>query len=395
LQILDENLKEYATDRQWEIEQAYCKHGSERAAAQSLGCTKSLISTARKAIRKKAAKVGYAPNYGLNNIAPPGFSVHGMSTLYDADGEKRIQWIKTSVEREQQEAIAKEMLAAMCEEIPRAAPTQPASTHRNISLANCYILTDYHLGMLSWPEETGEAWDTQIAENMLINWFAAAIQQAPKASVGVFAQLGDFLHWDGLEAVTPTSKHVLDADTRFQHVVRTAIRAIRRIIGMMLEKYTTLHIIMADANHDPASGVWLRELLAAMYEDEPRIKVDQNPDSYYCFEWGLSSLFFHHGHKRKPANVDDVFVAKFREVFGRTKFSYAHLGHLHHIEVKETNLMTVEQHRTLAAKDAYASRGGWLSGRSASVITYHKEYGEVGRVTLTPEMINEHTERDS
>ena len=68
--------------------------------------------------------------------------------------------------------------------------------------------------------------------------------------------------------------------------------------------------------------------------------------------------------------------------------SYAHTGHLHHIKVDEANnLMVVEQHRTLAAKDAYASKGGWMAGRSATVITYHKDFGEVGRVTLTPEMV--------
>jgi len=49
--------------------------------------------------------------------------------------------------------------------------------------------------------------------------------------------------------------------------------------------------------------------------------------------------------------------------------------------------MIVEQHRTLAANDAYASRGGWLSGRSASVITYSKKFGEVSRLTISPEML--------
>jgi hypothetical protein len=144
---------------------------------------------------------------------------------------------------------------------------------------------------------------------------------------------------------------------------------------------------MAEGNHDMASSVWLREMFAAMYEREKRVTIDTSPDPYYCVEHGLTSLFFHHGHKRKPTNVDDVMVAKFREVFGRTKFSYAHLGHMHHTWQKETNLMIVEQHRTLAAKDAYASRGGWLSGREASCITYHKDYGQTGRVTITPDMV--------
>jgi hypothetical protein len=63
------------------------------------------------------------------------------------------------------------------------------------------------------------------------------------------------------------------------------------------------------------------------------------------------------------------------------------MGHLHHVDIKETNLMIIEQHRTLAAPDAYASRGGWMSGRDAQVITYHKEYGQVGRIIISPDMV--------
>ena len=46
-----------------------------------------------------------------------------------------------------------------------------------------------------------------------------------------------------------------------------------------------------------------------------------------------------------------------------------------------------EQHRTLTAPDAYAARGGWLSGRDAQTITYHAEYGEVSRVRVSADML--------
>jgi hypothetical protein len=44
------------------------------------------------------------------------------------------------------------------------------------------------------------------------------------------------------------------------------------------------------------------------------------------------------------------------------------------------------QHSTLAARDAYAARGGWMSERQATVITYHEKYGQVSRNTVVPEM---------
>lgn len=108
---------------------------------------------------------------------------------------------------------------------------------------------------------------------------------------------------------------------------------------------------------------------------------------YNVFEFGKVAIFTHHGHKRKVTNVAEVLAAKFREIYGRTKYAYAHMGHLHSVDVKENNLMIVEQHRTLAAPDAYAARGGWISGRDAKVITYHKDFGEVGRITVSYDMV--------
>jgi hypothetical protein len=47
----------------------------------------------------------------------------------------------------------------------------------------------------------------------------------------------------------------------------------------------------------------------------------------------------------------------------------------------------VIQHPTLAARDAYAARGGWISERAITAMTFHQEYGEVGTVTVSPEML--------
>lgn len=338
---------------------------------------------------EKVESPGRAPFEGA---VPEGFRMRGRSTLYahrDGESEVVMEWVKTTADAEQQALMLRETLAAMAEDVPRGLPIpqNAQSDCANSDLLNLYVLTDYHFGMKAWHEEAGEDWDLDIAEELLIKWFAAAIAQSPKAETAILGQLGDLMHADTMEALTPTSKNLLDVDTRHAKTVRTVIRVIRQIITMLLEKYPTLHVIMADANHDPVSGIWLRELFSMHYEDEPRITVETSPEPYYCYEHGLTSLFFHHGHKRKVTNVDDVLAARFRDVFGRTKFSFAHMGHRHQRHVVESNLMIVEQHRTLAAKDAYAARGGWLSGRDASVITYSRKHGEVGRITLTPEMV--------
>ena len=381
-----ELLRKYANEHQLEILNAVIKYGSSRQAAKELKKDRRGIDRILDRIRANAAAHGYSPEHDMTQTVPDGFGIKGVSTLYTG-GEVKSQWVKSQIDPQKQREVYEAAIQAMASSIPKEKGVKKPTIGVKEDLLSLYVLTDYHLGMLAWGEETGADWDIKIAEDLLVAWFLSAVQMGPKTKVGILGQLGDLLHYDGMEAVTPASKNILDADSRFQKVVRVAIRAFRRIIREMLKHHEQVHIIHAEGNHDPASSIWLRELFSALYEDEPRVTVELSADPYYCYEFGDTSLFFHHGHKKKLTAIDEVFVAKFREVFGRTHHSYAHMGHYHHKHVLETTLMEVEQHRTLASPDAYASRGGWISGRSATKINYHKDYGEVGRFLITPEMV--------
>lgn len=329
------------------------------------------------------------PQRGEVYKLPEGHSAKGYSTLVDAEGRTIQEWIKTDRSQVAFESTIRTVVDELKKEIPRILPTA-GPAYLNDQMLNQFTVTDLHFGMMAWKEETGNAdYDLKIAEKLLLDWFSMAIAMSPNAKVGVLAQLGDLMHHDAHESVTPAHHHVLDADSRLQKIIRVVIRVIRQIIAMLAFKHEIVHVVMADANHDPASSAWMRELLYSMYEDEPRIIIENSPDTYYAYEHGRTGLFYHHGHKKKLESVDSVFVGKFREIYGRALQCYGHIGHLHSDAVKETNLMKIERHRTLAPSDAYSAKGGWLSGRDAKIITYHKEFGEVGRQIISPRMIAE------
>lgn len=356
-----------------------------RAAQRGLlGTQPVLPGYAIKSIASKTADgawIRQTQEHGEEFATPDGHAIKGVSALVDAEGRVIQKWVKTNERADLQRLAIAAAVEGFKDELPRAEPVLPPA-HTDADLLNQYTITDHHLGALAWNEETRAGdYDLRIGEQLIMNWFAAAIKQAPDAKRAVFAQLGDFLHYDSFKSVTPEHGHLLDAEGRYPMMVRAAIRIVRRIIRMLLEKHEQVDVIMCDANHDPASEVWLREMLAAFYEDEPRVVVDTNPGTYSVIEHGDVSLFYHHGHRRGTKNVDSILVGKYRQVYGRTKFSYAHTGHKHSDELRTTDLMKVEQHETLAAPDAYGSN--WLSGRSAKVITYHKRYGEDGRVILS------------
>ncbi|TDH35738.1 oxidoreductase [Pseudohoeflea suaedae] len=388
---------------------AYREHGSGRKAAEALGIGRSAFndSIARAAslglmgtnpvlpgfrLTKTTAVtnadgdvvrefIQQRPDIGRQFEAPEGHSVKGVSALVDASGRTIQQWVKTRADAEDQIAKMRAALDGLKDELPRASLV-PAPAYTESELLNQYTITDHHLGALAWGEETRAGdYDLKIGERLILDWFAQAIRQSPDAERAVFAQLGDFLHYDSFKSVTPEHGHLLDSDSRYPKMVRAAIRIVRAVIEMLLEKHMRVDVIMCDANHDPAGEVWLREMLAAFYDDEPRVTVDTNPGTYSVIEHGDVSLFYHHGHRRGMAKVDSILVAKYRTIYGRTRMSYAHTGHKHSDELRTTDLMKVEQHETLAAPDAYGSN--WVSGRSAKVITYHKKYGEDGRVVLS------------
>jgi hypothetical protein len=346
-------------------------NGNASAAAHALGIAPRTFRDRVAAARRRTA----------------GMIVTGRSTLTDLrTGEPVMEWVKESLDRQRAAEAQQAAYAALAAELPRIASTVPPRASEG-HLCNLYTYSDFHLGMLAWGKEGGADWDLKIAEQTLIDSFAAMIAQSPSAQTAILNIQGDMLHTDGLLPLTPGHKHVLDADGRFSKIVAAAIRAIRELVRMALAKHEEVHLIIAEGNHDEASSVWLRQMFTALYDQEPRISVNASELPFYAFRWGDTMLGIHHGHKVKNEQLPLLFAAQFPQMWGETTKREIHCGHRHHRDEKEYNGVTVIQHPTIAARDAYAARGGWIADRSVQSITYHKKFGQVGRVTICPEML--------
>jgi hypothetical protein len=384
----DAQMASFATVRDLEYLEAMEKYGGIAKAAKALNVHRKTIHLAIDRLKKRAAIAGYSPEHDMVHPVPDGFKVRGVSTYYNNDGKAVGQWVKSGIDDKRQQEIIKEIVDGMCEQVPRADVTMPPiGTSDN--LCTVYTLTDSHVGMLAWHKEGGEDWDLSIAERTLVGCFEQMVKSSPDASTCVVAQLGDFLHYDSaLSAVTPQSGHALDADGRMPKMVKTAIRILRTVVARALEKHQTVVLLLAEGNHDISSSVWLRAMFQALYENEPRIKVIDSELPYYVYQHGKTMLAWHHGHLSKNNALPILFASQFPKVWGDTTKRYVHCGHRHHVEEKEHSGMTVIQHSTLAARDAYAARGGWMSERHVTSITYSDQYGQVARNTVTPEMLS-------
>jgi hypothetical protein len=361
------------TDYQRRVARAFAEHGTQSKTAKALGIGQPTVCFHLKKLKALAAVKGWSPDHDMTKVVPDPFIVKGTSTLYDESGKQMLQWVKTSVEHDKLIAMMREVVDEMKQDVKPVRPVKLLCKSHATDLLNLYTLSDAHIGMLAWHEDGGADWDVKIAEKAIMDAFCYLIANSPDARHGFFAQLGDGLHSDGMIPVTPAHGHVLDQDGRFHKVVRTAIRIFRTVITMLLEKHQEVTVLMAQGNHDPASSVWLQEMFAVLFEKNKRVNIIVSPKPYYAHEHGDVMLGFHHGHKATPERLPDIFMGEFREMYGRTKQTFIHCGHRHGIKVTELNSAIVQQHRTLAARDAYASHGGYKSGRSMDVTTYHKQ----------------------
>lgn len=384
----DEALLRFASQRQAEIMRTVAGSATLPDAASALRMDQASIRRSVCAVRAAAARKGYSPEHGWSHSVPPTHIARGVSTYYGQDGSVRGQWVKADLDRVAAYEAIKAAALALAEDVPPANPI-PAPAVTRANLLNVVTITDAHVGMLSWPRETGQAWDLEIAERTLVGCFEAMVKGAPRARVAYINQLGDFLHSDGMQAVTPTNGHLLDQDGRFARVARIAVRVLRRVVDLCLAHHEQIYVLLAEGNHDLASSIWLRVMFQALYENEPRVHVVDSEFPYYAHQHGETMVAFHHGHLKKNDQLPGLFASAFAPMWGETRKRYCHTGHKHHTDEKEYSGMVVMQHPTLAARDAYAARGGWFAMRRASVVTYHDRYGEVSRYTVCPEMLEE------
>jgi hypothetical protein len=360
--------------------------GSVSAAARSLGIPRTTFRCRIEAATRLKLEPGVQRLISAEPAAPqPGYKLKGTSTLYGEDGLAKLQWVKTTADEERLRAMQEAAWKALSETlkpIKRIPRSNAAAIYKD--LLNLYTITDAHVGMLAWDKETGEDWDLIIAERVLTDTFMRMIDAAPVSAVGIINQLGDFVHFDSLSPMTPTNHHILDADSRYQKVVEVAVRILRRLIEHALTKHNHVQVYMHEGNHDPAGSVWLRIMFAQLYRDNPRVTVELSPNPYTAYQHGKTLVGFHHGHLAKLGMLPLLFAAKFPKEWGETEYRYVHTGHKHHVDEKEHPGIKVIQHPTLASPDAYAARGGWLSKRQATSMTYSKTDGEVARGIFIP-----------
>ena len=376
-----EKLKPFAkSEAQLRNLEAVLEYGSERKAADALGMNRSTINASIKSIRANAARRGHAPDSDMTKTVPDGFSVSGVSTMYDADGNLKIQWVKSKQEAQKLLELALEAVRESFDGASNKVPVIPKPKKiKTKELLTVYPMGDPHIGLYAWAEESGADFDVKIAERNLVTATERLVECAPAADQALIVNVGDFFHSDSMDNRTSRSGHALDVDTRWARVLRVGVRAMRACIEATQRKHNTVLVINEIGTHDDHTAQVLTLALSMAYEDNKRVSFDMGPGRFHYYRFGEVLIGVTHGDTTKPERLGGIMATDRPKDWGETVRRYWYTGHIHTRNVFEMPGCEVESFRTLAASDAWTASMGYRSGRDMYCIVIHEKYGEIER----------------
>ncbi len=360
------------TDRQREVIALYEEFGAS-GAAKKLGINDTNVRKTVRRVKGIAAKRGHSPENDMTKTAPEGYAIRGTSTLYDADGNAKLQWVKTKVDAEAQLAMMREVVEAFRDDLPLYKEVDLQSDV-NERLLTVYPLSDAHIGMLADEDETGDDWDIRIAERVITEHFGKLVSHAPSSGECLLAVLGDFWHRFNIDGVS-RSGHIFDCDSRFGKMHKVGVKILLFMINECLKKHKSVKMIIASGNHDHEIAAAARDWIGVVYSRESRFSIYEHDKPFYYHQFGKCLIGVTHGDKCKMDRLPSVMACDMAKEWGETEHRHWLTGHVHHDKLVEYPGVHCESFNIMAAKDAYANSGGWRSKRTTTCMVFDTDDG--------------------
>jgi hypothetical protein len=250
---------------------------------------------------------------------------------------------------------------------------------------------DLHFGKLAWAEESGEDYDSGIADRVFRTAFDDLLAKASGFPVqSVCLVVGNDLMQVDSEAGTTTAGTHVDTDTRYAKVFRRARAAMAWAIRRAAE-IGPVTVPIVPGNHDQMSAFHLGEVLSAEFHSNKHVRIDNRAAPRKYLRYGVTLLGFAHGHEEKDNDLPLIMAQERAPDWAATTFREFHLGHLH--KSKETryiagdtfNGVRVRRLAALTATDAWHARKGYVKSlRQCEAFLFHFVDGPVGQFVSAP-----------
>lgn len=332
------------------------------------------------------------PRAGSNFMEPvgEGWDVVRKSSFLNGD-EISNQWVITEPSKtapiEKLVKLAesiRENIAPLPHEIPYTTPTTYQDAADELVV---YPLADLHLGLLASKLETGVEWNVKKASEMFRAIIDEMVSRTPPSDTALIINLGDFLHLDGVENLTPRGKHRLDVDQKYFDIVIAGLELFYYAIERIAQRHKKVIVFIRGGNHDGETAMIMSLVLLQRYGADPRIEINVNPGPADSMVWGRTLIAAHHGHSYKIKDLPQIMATDYRKEWGETEKGVWYIGHFHTERVITTGDVTVKIIQPLTQRDEWTHSKGYRGGAGLVADVYHKLEGFKGNHSIESDYI--------
>jgi len=375
------------TSQQLKTLETFKRLRSVSAVAREMGLTRATVQSALKSLGWDGEKRAQFLNASHEDPA----IAEGMDAI-GTEMEPTLMWVKTKNEEGTSHSVLlkpkkdspsdlAERVRSILEAMAPVAPTT-MPLYADNDLLTIIPLSDVHIGQLSWGRETGTPYDTKIACERVKDWVGRVVDAAPPCGQAIILSNGDLFHTDDQTNQTPAHRHQLDTDSRFFRTLEMGVEAMAAAVDYALRKNDHVTVGIIPGNHDPHSYLVVLMSLAQRYRNEPRVTVVMEPGEFFIYKFGKCMFAAHHGHRSQPKDIVGMLANDYAVMWGQTTHRFLFTGHKHHLQAADIYGVQWMQLRPLTERDAHAKGGAWISRAQLLGITYHREWGEVQRVSV-------------
>jgi hypothetical protein len=297
------------------------------------------------------------------------------------------------------ERLQAALVADIRAEVKRAAPVASKPRFKDGGYLFEFSPFDLHLGKFAWSEETVTNYDSAAAADLFNASLDFLLDRALRLTGGTLERIlcvfgNDVAHIDGKRGQT-TAGTPMDVDTRYIKVYRRICAIHRRAVDI-LRAVAPVDVVIVPGNHDELTSFHLGEILAARYDGDKHVTVDNSARLRKYYAFGSNLFGFTHGDSERVSELPLLMAREVPELWARCASREWHIGHRHIAEKFEARPVRpalvqdlhsdkgvrVRRLPSLSAHDAWHTKHAYTDRRACEGFVFHLEAGFTGDLSF-------------
>lgn len=234
-----------------------------------------------------------------------------------------------------------------------------------------------HLGKFSEEIETGVTYNYSIVEQRVKKVFESVIelQIKEKCNSCLLVVGGDFFNSESNNQTTGGT--LQENDVNYKKMFNIGLNLYLSGIITLKEYFNEINVKICAGNHARAMEHFLYIALSCYFAKDEKVHFCEDYKNTQSFVFGKVGLFFNHGDPNQKRLINSI-PAEFYEEYGKTQFRYLFLGHLHKLEViNSENGITVHRVPAICENDKwhYQNRFGIGNIPQHELMVFDKNVG--------------------